>query len=518
MINTVRERVKEALGPIPEQKEKNLERACWAIAQKSLIEQRESFTSPKRRSFSETGIWTRQYVQSLKDAVLTGEPIKEQHELAAYFGKKLGVFQEELEAPLEDIFTNRKKWEEGSQHQFLSFPVVKGLYSNSSKKISLLVGKALVDFDSGIKTVHPMEGQDLVPMHTHEYIVKYGSGKKREASRSSKGVLVRPAESGASRSLVFLSEKNPRVFQLFNRKKKADIKFKGNPLSRITRAVDVESGERFVSFCRKKEEASLRREIDNLRFFQGKKGFVQLEAVVHYASKKEPFEEKTRIFLKEYELGDLSDLCQLGRVGVRDVKYFFCQLVDALVVMHDSGKVHRDIKPSNVLMEYNKDRTKKVAVFTDFECMRDVNTFSHLEGTIKYLSPEIGKDLFKKGLGESIRASFPSDVWALGMLFYNVLSMENLSEFKEVPEKELSQLSESTREFFRSSNEFSFLFNICKGRLPRLPDRDPLSPFRLINDMLDPDPSTRPPAREVQKRMQTLNWEGFFQELKERRS
>ena len=86
----------------------------------------------------------------------------------------------------------------------------------------------------------------------------------------------------------------------------------------------------------------------------------------------------------------------------------------ALAHAHDQGFIHRDIKPSNILL----DNDDKVHV-TDFGLaikQSDLNAISEgFAGTIHYMAPEQVR-------GESHRIDGRTDIWALGVMFYQMLT------------------------------------------------------------------------------------------------
>lgn len=85
-------------------------------------------------------------------------------------------------------------------------------------------------------------------------------------------------------------------------------------------------------------------------------------------------------------------------------------------MLHSTKQLHRDIKPDNILIS-GTDPETAVAKLGDLGLGRDINpsklsTVSNA-GTPMYFSPERMK--YQK-------FSFPSDIWALGMSLYELLS------------------------------------------------------------------------------------------------
>jgi serine/threonine-protein kinase len=93
------------------------------------------------------------------------------------------------------------------------------------------------------------------------------------------------------------------------------------------------------------------------------------------------------------------------------------RVCEALEYLHSRGVVHRDLKPENILVD-SEDRIKLI----DFGIASSVgarrltfSTFSHSMGTPDYVSPEQVK---------SKRGDARSDIYALGVIFYEMLTSE----------------------------------------------------------------------------------------------
>ncbi len=91
----------------------------------------------------------------------------------------------------------------------------------------------------------------------------------------------------------------------------------------------------------------------------------------------------------------------------------FNQMTEALDYAHQQGIVHRDLKPANVLLDSSQN-----AFITDFGIARLINSTSltrtgMVMGTAAYMAPE---------LWEGARADSRTDIYALGILLYEMLS------------------------------------------------------------------------------------------------
>lgn len=85
-------------------------------------------------------------------------------------------------------------------------------------------------------------------------------------------------------------------------------------------------------------------------------------------------------------------------------------VLTGLQVIHEARVFHRDIKPENILMD---GAIPKIADLGISRMLDSNELASTTSGTIPYMSPEI---LGAEG------ASFPSDIWSVGVTFYEMLT------------------------------------------------------------------------------------------------
>ncbi len=118
--------------------------------------------------------------------------------------------------------------------------------------------------------------------------------------------------------------------------------------------------------------------------------------------------------------GSLRDLLRRQhRLDSRRVCEIGLSLVSALTAAHDLGVVHRDIKPTNILIA--EDGTVRLTDFgvarlkadSPLNRTRESTAWGSLPGTITYMSPE--------SLSYGARPDERSDVWSLGVVFYEML-------------------------------------------------------------------------------------------------
>ncbi|XP_051570399.1 serine/threonine-protein kinase SBK1 [Myxocyprinus asiaticus] len=124
------------------------------------------------------------------------------------------------------------------------------------------------------------------------------------------------------------------------------------------------------------------------------------------------------IFAQEYALaGDLFDIIP-PQVGLSESVAKRCvhQVGIALDYLHCKKLVHRDIKPENVLIFDKECRKVKLS---DFGMTRRAGSpMKRVSGTIPYTAPE----LCDPGRQEGLCVDYSTDVWALGVLLFCMLT------------------------------------------------------------------------------------------------
>jgi len=150
-------------------------------------------------------------------------------------------------------------------------------------------------------------------------------------------------------------------------------------------------------------------------------------------------------FLMEFVDGvNLRQLLQGGRIAAREALAIVPQICDALQFAHDQGIVHRDIKPENILL----DRRGRVKV-ADFGLAKIMGgpgnepdpagsgaassttstEASKVMGTPQYMSPE---QIHAPG-----EVDHRADIYALGVVFYQMLTGELPGQKIEAPSKKV---------------------------------------------------------------------------------
>ncbi|MBN2472842.1 MAG: protein kinase [Anaerolineae bacterium] len=136
-------------------------------------------------------------------------------------------------------------------------------------------------------------------------------------------------------------------------------------------------------------------------FIENEKHFIVMEYVSEGSMRK-------RIHDQRY-LYPSPEVCRLGM-----------RLASALTAAHDLGIIHRDIKPSNVLLPADGSirlsdfGVARLKVGDTSDLSQDLTGMNQIPGTITYMSPEC--------LSMENRADELSDIWALGVVFYEMLA------------------------------------------------------------------------------------------------
>ena len=132
----------------------------------------------------------------------------------------------------------------------------------------------------------------------------------------------------------------------------------------------------------------------------------------------------------------LRHLMQTRKLSPAEALVIIPQLCDALQYAHDQGIVHRDIKPENILLDH-KGMVKvvdfglaKIAVGNDDEHSPHLTQSRQVLGTPRYMAPE--------QLYGGHEVDHRSDIYALGVVFYEMLTGEVPTGRFESPSKRVT--------------------------------------------------------------------------------
>lgn len=138
-------------------------------------------------------------------------------------------------------------------------------------------------------------------------------------------------------------------------------------------------------------------------------------------------------------LGDLAQYTttQLSKIPVNQAQTFLEQALEALDFIHATGVIHRDLKPENILVV--SDKEIRLADFGLALLPGDTLNAEDLQtgvGTLDYLAPEVL---------EGIRYDTRSDLYSLGVLFYELLAGKH--PFNDAPLAEQLDVRRDNRVF-----------------------------------------------------------------------
>ncbi len=210
--------------------------------------------------------------------------------------------------------------------------------------------------------------------------------------------------------------------------------------------------------------------------------------------------------LEKAEGNDLQEEIRSEKLTPEKVISYGLDIAKALKSVHEAGIIHRDIKPANIyihreqLSQAGKETVKETVKLADLGLIKigaeskntegevvldnlGISKAGQLPGTPLYKAPEgfIGKE-----------SSFKSDIYALGITFYQLLT-------KKFPYLEMTNF----KELVSSATEGK---TISLSELTKQPEyKDiPFGLAELIDEMIEVDPSNRPEIDEVIERLQQL--------------
>ncbi|KAG2585437.1 calcium-dependent protein kinase 21-like [Panicum virgatum] len=171
------------------------------------------------------------------------------------------------------------------------------------------------------------------------------------------------------------------------------------------------------------------------------------------------------------EGGELFDrIVARGHYSERAAANLFRTIVDVVQLCHSNGVIHRDLKPENFLFaNKSEDSPLKVIDFGLSVFFNPGDRFTEVVGSAYYMAPEV----LKRSYGPEV------DVWSAGVMLYILLC--GVPPFWGDNDEKIAQA------ILRGGIDFS------REPWPRVSG----NAKDLVRRMLDPDPSTRPTARQV---------------------
>ena len=184
----------------------------------------------------------------------------------------------------------------------------------------------------------------------------------------------------------------------------------------------------------------------------------------------------------------ITQFCDEANLSTRDRLELFVEVCSAIQHAHQKGIIHRDIKPSNILVTLHGD--KPVPKVIDFGVAKATQgrltektlftQFQQFIGTPAYMSPEQAS---LSGLDIDTR----SDIYALGVLLYELLTGRTPFDGKELLKAGLDEMRRTIREKqpLRPSNRISTLQGEDLTTTARQRRTDPPKLIHLVRGDLD---------------------------------
>jgi serine/threonine protein kinase len=173
--------------------------------------------------------------------------------------------------------------------------------------------------------------------------------------------------------------------------------------------------------------------------------------------------DKVLLFLEYSDGGNLfSHLKRKGKLPEQQACKIFKQICEGVKYLHENNVIHRDLKPDNILLN----RSGHVKICDFGWCSEGIHEKMTFCGTLDYMAPEIL---------EGINYSFQIDIWALGVILYELIHGST----------PFVGLTTEQKLFNTSTGNFSFSKSSS------------LSVRNLIKKLLNMDPNLRPSIEEV---------------------
>lgn len=169
------------------------------------------------------------------------------------------------------------------------------------------------------------------------------------------------------------------------------------------------------------------------------------------------------------------------------------QILSALSHMHSEEVLHRDIRPQNVMLD--KDDNIKLVDLSMFSCRDEVSYVPEDDEFPYYSPPEEFKD---KTRYEQTKAS---DMWAVGVLFYNLLSGKQPFQGETLEEVELN-ITNKVIKF--NQEEFDKISGSAKFLILKLLEKDPSKRISAEDALNHPWIDTNETQTGMSREMKTL--------------
>lgn len=154
---------------------------------------------------------------------------------------------------------------------------------------------------------------------------------------------------------------------------------------------------------------------------KGSKLDIKNEVNIHINMKHQHVVDLIRVIDDKYHIYMIQTLCSNGTlkdllkkretITIDECRYIVSQILSGAYYIHGKNIIHRDFKLANIFIDGQmqmKIGDFGLAIRTNDKRLKD----GEVCGTIRYLAPEV---LQRNGF------SFKSDIWAIGVMMYNLL-------------------------------------------------------------------------------------------------
>src|ERR1700733_4816982 len=172
---------------------------------------------------------------------------------------------------------------------------------------------------------------------------------------------------------------------------------------------------------------------------------------------EETSDGRSYIVMAFYEGESLWQKIRRGPIPTREVVDIAIQVAQGLEAAHARNIVHRDVKPSNILITQ-----QGLVKIVDFGLARVVSSATMTQtgaaaGTVGYMSPE-------QSLGKPVDRR--TDIWALGVVFAEMLTGQNPFRHESIPEIVVAILNEPPLAMDRVTVELQKIAYRALSKLP----------------------------------------------------
>ena len=204
----------------------------------------------------------------------------------------------------------------------------------------------------------------------------------------------------------------------------------------------------------------------------------------------EYFEFPENIFhiITENYICDLSDLIksQLNKkvyLSEHLIISFFTQILNGIKSLHDKNILHRNINPSNIVFTSNK--TVKISNSNFLRSLFNMN-----ERSITFISNS-WREYMSPEMIMNIPYSFKNDIWALGVLLFQMMTLKLPFNLKQLNEIQIKKKVDSDLLYSRIPKHYSKeIKNLCIDLLKAFPAERPdintiFTKYKIFGNKID---------------------------------